>query len=156
MQLLNEIIKLIAGLVLVPRAALLGLLLLCPRPSAAQNVVAKLGGYEEYVAGALGNAILRAPIINPSWRKPWVRATVFFGASTIYETLIDPAAAPTCNCGHNGWKDWSERALGYVVIEVAIWGVRKLHRHGSSPSPNELFGHDHPGSAISPEKLERH
>src|SRR6266566_6049339 len=25
----------------------------------------------------------------------------------------------------------------------------------SSPSPNELFGHHHPGSAISPEKLER-
>src|SRR5439155_24749433 len=26
----------------------------------------------------------------------------------------------------------------------------------SSPSLNELFGYDHPGSAISPEKLERH
>src|SRR5439155_22475689 len=55
------------------------------------------------------------------------------------------------------WYEWDKKLRVHVAYIESLRTLVPFQLFApSSPSPNELFGHDYPGSAISPEKLERH
>ncbi|HVH68118.1 MAG TPA: hypothetical protein VM716_09645 [Gemmatimonadales bacterium] len=91
-----------------------------PRPTITFN-------FDEVVAGAAGNAILRGPWLTAPWRRPLPRAAVFTLGSFVYERFVD----------HGGWSwsDFNQRLVSYALTEAVVGGVQWLRRKKTAHRP---------------------
>lgn len=104
------------------------MLLMCAAvPVQAQQSKAEqwlAGPYEEHLAGAIGNTLLRGPWMAKGWRKPIPRLLIWSTLSSAYECCFDRA--------HGGrWdkvatRDFLEREAGYLAVEGIVVLAKKV------------------------------
>lgn len=93
---------------------------------AQKNLAEKLisGPYDEWVAGAAGNLVLRGPWISKNWRKPEVRVVMWSALSGLYEIVLDRSHNNKIDVAAK--EDWWQREKGYLLTETIIFIGKKI------------------------------